>query len=252
MIATEKPCWIEASWPAPDHVRAGTTTRLGGFSQAPYDSLNLAGHVGDKDSRLADNRQHISQQLELPSAPLWLKQVHGNHLVDESEWREDIEADACSTRGTNVVCAVLTADCLPLLLCNRAGDQVAAIHLGWRGLANDLLDKVVKAFSAKPADLLAWIGPHIRQPHYEVGKDVYQLFVDLDSGTNHAFQQQGDTKWLLSLAGLTETRLRNSGISMIYDCEACTYADSRHFFSYRRQKLTGRMATLIWIDSAGN
>ena len=252
MTASENAWWIEADWPAPTQVRAGTTTRLHGFSAAPYDSLNLAGHVGDKDSSLAENRHFIREQLGLPAKPLWLRQVHGTQLVNDSDWSPAIEADASWTRQANVICAILTADCLPLLVCNHAGNQVAAIHLGWRGLSNGLLEKVLRTFDSEPAHLLAWMGPHIRQPHYEVGEDVYLAFTSRESGTDHAFHEYGDRKWLLSLAALTESRLRTSGISMIYDCGACTYADSQRFFSYRRQKLTGRMATLIWIDSAGN
>ena len=150
-----------------------------------------------------------------------------------------------------MICAVLSADCLPLLLCDKKGSQVAALHLGWRGIAAGLINSAIGSFTCSATDLVAWIGPHIRQRNYETGADVYEIFHERDPGTDPAFVSSGEGKWLLSLAQLVEYELGKNGVSGIYDCKACTYARPQHFFSYRRQNITGRMASLIWIDSTG-
>ncbi|NKB38898.1 MAG: peptidoglycan editing factor PgeF [Gammaproteobacteria bacterium] len=251
MTDIEKSFWQEASWPAPPRIRAGTTTRLQGLSRSPYESFNLAEHVGDDREDVAANRSLLRQGLSLPSSPLWLKQVHGARITNEKEWHKEIEADACCTNQADVVCAVLSADCLPLLLCDNKGLQIGALHLGWRGVAAGLIESSIENFSCDVVNLIAWIGPHIRQQHYEIGTDVYDIFQNRDPGTDRAFIPDGKGKWQLSLAQLVNYELEKCGISQIYDCQACTYAEPLHFFSYRRQAITGRMATLIWIDSTG-
>ncbi len=250
MTDSEKPVWIEANWQTPAWVRAGTTTRLQGLSRPPYDNFNLAQHVGDDSRDVEHNRKLLKRQLSLPAPPLWLRQVHGSRVTNDKEWHREIEADACWTEQSDVVCAVLSADCLPLLLCDVKGKHVAALHLGWRGLVAGLIKATIGNFTCSNAELIAWIGPHIRQQHYEVGADVYESFDRSDSGTDRAFVPLGKGKWQLSLAELVKSELAKNDISKIYDCEACTFAEPLHFFSYRRQNITGRTASLIWMDSS--
>jgi len=244
--------WVSADWPAPAWIRAGTTTHGSGFSLPPYTGLNLAQHVGDKVETVERNRALLQRQLQLPSPPLWLQQVHGNRVINSEEWSADATADACYTSQRKIVCAVLSADCLPLLLCDKDGSQIAAVHLGWRGLCAGILDEVIARFVTGQSNILAWIGPHIRAENYEVGADVRQACLQAYPGTDHAFSYSADGLWLASLDALVRNQLVNRGISMIYACDKCTYDDQIDFYSYRRQKVTGRMASLIWMESKGN
>lgn len=238
--------WINARWPAPAHVRAGTTTRHGGCSAAPYDSFNLAAHVGDDARHVAINRKRLRQMLELPGEPAWLKQVHGNRVV-QADGSRATEADASWTRTPGTVCVVLTADCLPLLLCDRNGSCVAAVHVGWRGLTAGVIQATVERLPAAPADLLAWLGPCIGPSAFEVGNDVYRACSELLPDVGKAFQPGRPGHWWADLPALATLVLRQTGVTACHVSGLCTHADGQRFYSHRRDGRTGRMASLIWI-----
>ena len=245
-------CWIAANWPAPEGIRAGTTTRQSGFSLPPYRGLNLAQHVGDKSEYVEQNRGRLQKELQLPGAPLWLGQVHGKRVIDSNEYSPDICADACYTKQHDVVCAILTADCLPLMLCDTKNSQVAAVHIGWRGFCQNIIDVALSRFDASQNNILAWIGPHIHAENYEVGEAVRLSCLQAFPGAQRAFTCSREGKWLASLETLVRDQLISRGISMIYSCDRCTFNEPTDFFSYRRNKTTGRMASLIWIASSGS
>jgi len=240
--------WITPDWPAPPRVRACSTSRSGGVSGPPFDSLNLAGHVGDDTEKVAENRARLKQVLDLPVEPVWLKQVHGTSVVDAAGVNGIPEADGSYSRKTGVVCAVLTADCLPLLLCDEQGSRVAAVHAGWRGLAAGVIEAALSKMGA-PGEMLAWLGPAIGPQHFEVGLDVRELFVAHDGAAQYAFQPNPAGRWLADLYQLARQRLNAQGVTRIYGGEWCTYSESQHFYSYRRDGMTGRMATLIWLET---
>ena len=234
-------------WPAPDRVRAVSTTRHGGVSLPPYDSLNLGDHVGDAPERVAANRQHLRQALKLPAEPAWLDQVHGNRTVAAEQVTVPVEADAAYTRQGGAVCVVMTADCLPMLLCDRAGVCVAAAHGGWRGLAGGMLGATIARIDCDPGDLLAWLGPAIGPAAFEVGAEVRQAFLELDSGNAACFQPSPTGRWLADIYELARRQLRALGVTAIYGGGWCTFSERERFFSYRRDGRTGRMASLIWL-----
>jgi len=247
-------------WPAPSSVRAVSTLRSGGLSQGPWRSFNLAGHVGDDPVDVAANRQRLLASLPgLTGSPQWLNQQHGIEIVEAQADGEIRNADASHTRSTGVACAVLTADCLPVLLCDRAGRAVAAAHAGWRGLAAGILERTVLALGVGPGDLLAWLGPAIGVGHFEVGAEVRAAFVG--SGSDRAQHRKVDACFVPSptrpkhyfgdLYQLARLGLARMGVSEIYGGDYCTYRDSALFYSYRRDGVTGRMASLIWLDSHG-
>ena len=244
--------WLNAEWPVPGRVRAGCTTLHSGFSSPPYTGLNLARHVGDEETTVERNRSLLESELGLPSPPLWLEQIHGDRIIDSDDWFSGVRADACFSRERNVVCAVLSADCLPLLLCNEEGSQVAALHLGWRGICSTLLDQAISSFGAGSGGIRAWIGPHIHSRHYEVGEEVRQACEEAISGTDHAFIYSSRGKWRMSLSALVRQQLLKRGISMIYACNLCTFEEQDKFYSYRRENITGRVASLIWMESNPN
>ncbi len=240
---------IEAQWPAPRRVRALTTTRSGGVSAPPYDALNLACHVGDAAEAVGENRRRLGVHLGLPAEPLWLRQVHGTRIVEVDHPPPAVlEADGTVTVRPNIVCAVLTADCLPLFLTDRAGARVGCVHVGWRGLAAGIVERGVAALGADPAEVLAWLGPAIGREHFEVGSEVrVALAVDAPSAAC-IVPAPCPGKWLADLYGLVSQRLRASGVSAVYtDTTLCTYRDGRRFYSYRRDRDCGRMASLIWL-----
>ena len=241
--------WVPAGWPAPAHVHAGTTTRLNGASRDPFDSFNLAGHVGDRPEAVAGNRQQLRARLNLPAEPAWLQQQHRNKVIRVKQGRS-AAADGAYTDTAGEVCAVLTADCVPLLLCNRNGAWIAALHIGWRGLCSRVIKHGVSMFDAAPRNLLAWIGPHIRQENYEVGADVVSACASIWPETRSAIHPGRPDHWYLDLSGLVKAELRQLGVTQVYDCDRCTYADRDLFYSYRRDGVTGRMATLIWKEQA--
>lgn len=240
---------ITPSWPTPSHVHAYTTTRNGGVSTSSYRSLNLAGHVGDLPEAIAENRARLHPSLSLPSEPAWLEQVHGNEIVDAASGPGQ-RGDASIAYGPGPVCAILTADCLPLLLCDQEGTRVAAVHAGWRGLATGIIEATVSALETPGERLLAWLGPAIGPKAFEVGPEVKQIFLDQDCRNISAFSAHGQGRWLADIYQLARSRLTKLGIQWIYGGQYCTVTDSTHFYSYRRDGQTGRMATLIWLGNS--
>ena len=243
--------WIPADWPAPAHVHAGTTTRLNGASRDPFDSFNLAAHVGDRPEAVAGNRRRLRARLDLPAEPAWLQQRHGNTVIRVKKDQRPVADGACAD-APGEVCAVLTADCVPLLLCDAGGAGIAALHIGWRGLCSRIIRSGVSRFDAAAPDLLAWIGPHIRQENYEVGADVVSACASIWPETRAAITAGRPDHWYLDLTVLVKAELEQLGVTQVYDCNRCTYADRNLFYSYRRDGLTGRMATLIWKGYQGS
>lgn len=240
---------LQPDWPAPANVHAALTLRHGGVSPPPYDSLNLAAHVGDQPEAVAENRRRLREHLNLPGEPFWLQQVHGNEVIRigaDGPGRPDRQADACITDVPGVVCAVLTADCLPVLLASTDGRKVAAAHAGWRGLAAGILESTVAAMQAPARTLIAWLGPAISQKHFEVGDEVREVFLRADPADVVAFIANERRRWQADLYQLARRRLQRSGVDAVYGGEHCTYAQARSFFSYRRDGRCGRMAALIW------
>ena len=249
--------WIVPSWSAPASVRAFTTTCLGGFSQEPYQGLNVALHVGDDPKAVLQNRKQLVTEATLTSEPFWLTQVHGTRVLDYPAEPLVIEgglpsitpeADASVAFKYAQVCTVLTADCLPVLLCDRAGTKVAALHAGWRGLCAGIIEATVERLMIDPENLMAWLGPAISVKHYEVGAEVFDSF----KADEHAigFVKTGTDKWHCDLYALAGKRLKDLGLraNAISGGDYCTYADPR-FYSYRRLGVTGRMATMIWLEA---
>lgn len=242
---------IPADWSAPHSVRAYTTTRIGGVSEAPFCSLNLGLHVGDDESRVLENRQRLEKALELPSKPRWLKQTHGIIVADldvADHLDTIIEADGAWTATPGVVIAVLTADCLPVVITNRSGTQIAAVHAGWRGLANGVLDSAVARFSSDEP-LHAWLGPAIGPAAFEVGDEVRQVFIDQDSENHRAFiNGVAPGKWLANLYLLATMALVKRGNVQVTGGQRCTVSEPGNFHSHRRDGvLSGRMVTLAWL-----
>ncbi len=234
-------------WPAPASIRAYTTTRCGGDSVLPWDGFNLADYVGDDPDHVAANRQALTDLIGLPSEPYWLDQTHGT-AVSRLDTRA---ADAAYTAHPGKVCVVLSADCLPVLLTNQAGDQVAAVHAGWRGLAAGILEASVAAFHPTDGagELMAWLGPAISQQAFIVGDQVREAFVQHQSQAAQAFIADQPGTWRADLYQLARQRLQAVGVNNISGGDYCTYTDTARFYSYRRASQTGRMATLIWIAS---
>jgi polyphenol oxidase len=239
--------WLAPEWPAAPAVRAWVTTRAGGVSRGPYASLNLGDHVGDDPRAVASNRARLVRTLGLPAEPLWLTQVHGTAVVAGGGCASFAEADASHAATPGVVCAVLTADCLPVLLCDRRGTRVAAVHAGWRGLRDGVVERAVQALATDGAELLAWLGPAIGPQAFEVGEEVRAGFVAHDAGAAAAFRPSPRGRWLADLCALARRRLAACGVTAIYGGHWCTYGDAQRFYSYRREGTTGRMASLIWL-----
>ncbi|NNF95712.1 MAG: peptidoglycan editing factor PgeF [Halobacteria archaeon] len=244
--------WLPADWPAPANVHAGTSWRHGGTSQGAYASLNLAMHVGDATHAVIENRR----RLGLPTEPIWLNQVHGLTVVNADRVAEEnsgqvIEADAAYTEQAGVICAVLTADCLPVLLCDRAGSRVAAVHAGWRGLAAGIIDRAVTALQLPGGQLLAWLGPAIGPHAYEVGEDVRGAFLSIDADAHTAFRPNRPGHWWMDIYQLARQQLAQRGVTEVYGGDRCTWQEANSFYSYRRDGVTGRMASVIWFESNG-
>jgi len=233
-------------WPAPARVKGLMTTREGGVSQAPWAGFNLGDHVGDHPAHVAANRAHLRQQL--PGEPAWLRQVHSARVVEIGR-EPNPEADAAYSRQTGQVCAVLTADCLPVLFCDRAGSVVAAAHAGWRGLAGGVLEATVAAMGVPPEEVLAWMGAAIGPQAFEVGDEVREAFIAQHAEAAEAFVPQPmPGKWLADIYRLAHIRLEHAGVQAIYGGGRCTYQEAESFYSYRRDGVTGRMAALIWLE----
>lgn len=240
--------WITPNWPAPANVRSLITTRSGGVSAAPYASLNLGDHAGDNLEHVAQNRALLNAHL--PAEPKWLKQVHGIAVADACA--TGTEADASVAFQAGEVCAVLTADCLPVLLCDQSGTVVGAAHAGWRGLLNGVIEATAAAMQVPPSSLLAYLGPAIGPQAFEVGDEVRAAFVSADPQATSAFSpsdRQADTqRWLADIYWLARLRLERLGVAGVYGGGLCTFTDAERFFSYRRDAVTGRMASLIWLE----
>jgi YfiH family protein len=240
--------FITPNWPAPANVKTLQTTRIGGVSKAPYASLNLGAHVNDDAIAVATNRQLLRQYL--PSEPVWVNQVDGIEVIDAAQSSCLQNADASFTTKSSVVCVTMTADCLPVLLCDKTGKVVAAIHAGWRGLCDGAMEAAINKMPARPSDILAWLGPAIGPSAFEVGDDVRQQFMQQDSEAVQAFKTHGD-KWLCNIYSIAKQRLNKLGVTEVYgggiNEDFCTYTDESRFFSFRRDNVTGRMASLIWL-----
>jgi polyphenol oxidase len=238
--------WLNADWPAPANVHAATTLRLGGVSEGCYSSFNLASHVGDDPERVQQNRALLKRQLALPSDPVWLEQVHGHTVVQADLVCGVLPADASFTAKAKVVCAVMTADCLPVVFCSADGTTVAATHAGWRGLLAGVLSETCKAM--QQTDIMAWLGPAISPERFEVGPEVKAAFVAKNAEFATAFVQSDELHYLADIYQLARIELSTCGISHVYGGGFCTVTDVERFFSYRRESKTGRMATLIWRE----
>jgi YfiH family protein len=250
-----KPQGIAPDWPAPTNVRAYITTRAGGVSQPPYAGNNLGLHVGDNPADVAANRAQLSVELGLQNSPQWLEQIHGVKVVHAKTDGVVRTADGSYSDRADHACLVMTADCLPILLCDKQGAQVAALHCGWRSLAKGICARGLQKFSANPGDILAYLGPAISQPHFEVGVDVLEAFFKAARSQQHADQiasafisAQRPLHFYADIYALARAELNALGVTAIYGGDYCTYADDTRFYSYRRDKTTGRMASLIWLE----
>jgi YfiH family protein len=239
------PSLIVPSWPAPSNVKALSTTRVGGASKGVWHGLNLGTHVGDDLAHVKANRAWLRQHL--PAEPIWLSQVHGTDCVLAEAAATDRCADASISFQNEAVCVVMTADCLPVLFCNRAGTVVGAAHAGWRGLVAGVLEKTVASMNCPTQDILAWLGPAIGPQAFEVGGEVRESFLANDLAAGAAFVQHGD-KWLADIYQLARQRLNAIGVTAIYGGDFCTVTDSKRFYSFRRDGVTGRMGSLIWRE----
>ena len=240
---------ITPDWPAPPSIHALTTTRKGGVSQGNFASFNLASHVLDDPNAIIQNRRRLRTYFNLPSEPLWLNQQHSDIILTEASYSPNTIADGLYTHHSHILCTVLTADCLPILLCNQNGTEVAALHGGWRGLTNEIIEKGIACFESPSFTLLAWLGPAIGPEQFEIGNEVRELFIRHDPRSTTAFQPlKQREKWLANLYELARQRLIQCGVKQIYGGNYCTYTNDNLFYSYRRHHPTGRMATLIWIE----
>ena len=239
--------WIKPDWPAPPGVRAASTLRLGGISTGPFASLNLAAHVGDEIEAVQENRRRLRAALDLPAEPTWLNQVHGAEVVEAASRQSTPTADAACTLASGPVCVILTADCLPVLFCDRDGTRVAAAHAGWRGLVGGVLTSTVTALDVPGERLIAWLGPAIEQDAFEVGPEVREQFLARDARHAPSFVANAHGRWQADLYTLARRELANLGIRDVHGGDYRCYGDSARFFSYRRDRQTGRMATVVWL-----
>ncbi|MDF7671379.1 peptidoglycan editing factor PgeF [Orbaceae bacterium ESL0721] len=250
---------IYPNWPAPQNIHAFTTTRQGGSSLPPFDTLNMGSQTGD--TAVAKNRLQVINEEKLPSEPYWLLQTHSTIVKDISEAQKQrpigsikpyIEADGSYTNQANQVSVVLTADCLPVLFCSKSGDEVAAAHAGWRGLCHGILEETVAKF--RSSDLLVWLGPAIGPTKFEVGEEVRAQFIDVNPKAKMAFKllnsvnKLSEKKYLADLYLLAKQRLNKVGVTEVYGGDYCTYSDPKRFYSYRYNPQTGRMASMIWFE----
>ena len=238
---------IKPDWRGLGDIYAGTTTRLHGFSKDSFSELNLAMHVGDSKLAVSKNREKLKKDLNLPSIPAWLNQKHGTNIIIEPDKLNRQEGDASISFEPGKVCTVMTADCLPILATNKSQNVVAAIHAGWRGLADGIIEKTLMSMKCNPEDIIVWLGPAISQEAFEVGDEVREIFIDSDKDSRDCFKMNEYNRWQADIYGLAKIRLRNNGITLIYGGEYCTFRDDELFFSYRRENICGRMASMIYI-----
>ena len=257
LMITE-PVFIIPDWPAPANIRAAVSTRSGGVSRNAYASFNLAGHVDDCAEDVEANRMLLAAALQLPEQPVWMSQVHGVDVLrhdGKTPVKPSQEYDACYSNQFGKVCAVMTADCLPVLFCSRDGREVAAAHAGWRGLVDGVLAATLDAFTCQREDVLAWLGPAIGPASFEVGLDVYERFltqwnaysekavVDCFVASEH---EQGQERWFCDIYALARLQLQFLGVAAIYGGGEDTCVDNQRFYSFRREGVTGRMVSLVW------
>jgi len=244
-----EPSLLEFEWELPRGVRAAFTTRLGGVSEVPWDSFNVATHVGDEAAHVAANRARLRDLLGLSAEPAWLNQVHGVAVHDpdtNSLSPGPVTADAAVTSRAGAPCVVMVADCLPILFTNRDGSRIGAAHAGWRGLASGVLEQTVRALKVPGGELRAWLGPCISREHFEVGEEVREVFVSADAGASACFERNVAGRWQADLVRLAQRRLESLGVSDINGGQWCTFADRERFYSHRRDGKGGRLAALIW------
>lgn len=240
---------LPAIWPAPKNIKSFTTTRKGGVSQLPFNSFNLAYHVNDNSEFVTRNRELLHKQL--PNDAVWLEQIHSNKVIEifsSSDLSSIEQADALFTKQANIPLAIMTADCLPILLTDTKGSQIAAIHGGWRGLAEGIIENTLVYFDCKPSQIIAWLGPAIGPENFEVGQNVVDAFSDMNINYAHGFKGKGNGKFFADIFFLAKELLNKSGVSFISSEQRCTFNESELFYSYRREGKTGRMASLIWIS----
>lgn len=246
-ISAQEKIFLQADWPAPANVKTLITTRKGGVSEGVFASLNVGSHVGDKPEHVAENRAIVQRQTGLPVA--YLNQIHSSKVVSAREALENlIDADASFDICGEAVCASMTADCLPVLFCDKAGTVVAAAHAGWRGLAGGVLQNTVRAMNADPLEIMAYLGPAIGPDAFEVGKDVLDAFCAEIPEAEDAFESIGGGKYLADIYALARMTLKREGVTAVYGGTHCTVLERETFFSYRRDGQTGRMVSLIWLD----
>jgi len=240
--------FIAPTWPAPSSVRAYVSTRIGGKSGHPFDSLNLGLHVKDDPDFVVQNRKLFASYIDMPNSAIWLNQVHGTDVVSLPTGKVPKSSDAAFSETKDQVCAVLTADCLPVFFCNKSGSQVAVAHAGWRGLCAGVLEATLARFDEKEA-VMVWFGPAIGPTAFEVGGEVKEAFMSVLPEAEAAFKAtQGEDKWLGDLYLLARQRLAAAGVTEFYGGDYCTYTEDALFYSYRRDGKTGRMASVIWIS----
>lgn len=239
--------WIVPDWPAAPRVKCLITTRNGGISAGAYATFNLGARTGDDADAVRANRRQLLASL--PQEPKWLRQVHAARVIVADGLTDIPEADASIARNAGTVCAVMIADCMPVLLCDRAGSVVGIAHAGWRSLSAGVVENTVGDMGVAPGELLAYLGPAIGPDAFEVGADVRDAFLAADSAAAEAFRPRHDGKWLADLFQLARQRLARCGVRRVFGGELCTYRDPARFYSYRRDKVTGRMAALIWLDA---
>jgi len=239
--------WIAPDWPAPAHVRVLSTLRAGGVSVGPYASLNLAEHVGDHPDAVSANRLLLREAAHLPAEPLWLEQVHGTNVIRHPGDSVIVRADASVAFEPGRVCAVMTADCLPVVLSDRGGTRVGVVHAGWRGLLDGVVEATIAALDASPAQLIAWLGPAIGPGAFEVGDEVRSAFAARNPAAGEYFRPNERNRYQADLYGLAKLALAAAGVGSVHGGGWCTHHESERFFSFRRDGVTGRMATLAWL-----
>lgn len=237
---------LTAGWDAPDNIIAFTTTRKSGVSKHPYNSMNLGLHVGDDENDVIENRKILQSIIGKDKKTLWLNQIHSDIIIDSTQYVDNIDADGCYTITNNIACVVMTADCLPILITNKQGNQVAAIHCGWKGIYNELISNTVNKFNCKKQDLIIWFAPAISQQNYEVDSCFYDKFISKNKENKSAFINNRENHYLADLYKLAKIELNRLGIYNIFGGDLCTYSDER-FFSFREHSKTGRIASVIYM-----
>ena len=240
---------LKPEWPAPKNIKAYTTLKTSWGKYTSQHSFNGSNSLNTDPEFVSENNK-LKSLLGINTDPIWVRQTHSNTVIEACDANREKNADATFTGQEKNVCAILTADCLPLLICDTQGTKVAAIHAGWRGLAAGIIENTLTALSLNPEQMLVWLGPAIGPNKFEVGQDVYEIFVSQDASAIQAFKPISANKWLANLYTLAKMRLNYQGVNNIFGGNFCTYSQEDLFFSYRRDKTqTGRLASLIWIDN---